>query len=211
MTKNEFITRFTLRNISLSSTDTLNDDSYPSNPSIQTPSHAQLKPAAVLILLSPCAITSELTITLTKRAQHLRHHAGQIAFPGGKFEQNDTSLIATALRETEEEIGIPAKHVNVLGCLPRQLTVSGFIVTPVVGLLKSHCNKRYSIDKNEVAEIIEVPLNHFIRQHNSLKASSLTLDTYHQGKKRNVHVMPYQHHMIWGATAAMLHALIKHI
>lgn len=211
MTKNEFTRRFMLS---------------PLHDSMGVPRHEKKQPlaaAAVLIPLTSSAgehsvksftpslkqpSTAEgLSVILTKRAMHLRHHPGQIAFPGGKVEKDDHSIIATALRETQEEIGVSPDQINVLGCLRDYQTVSGFNVTPVVAIVEQE--QQYIIDNNEVSAVIEVPLQHFISHREYSNKNKL--ETYHEGTKRHVFVMPYNQHIIWGATAAILNDLTTQI
>ncbi|MFT6194907.1 MAG: 8-oxo-dGTP pyrophosphatase MutT (NUDIX family) [Cognaticolwellia sp.] len=158
----------------------------------------KLKSAAVLIPIANHQ--GQLEVVLTKRASHLTHHPGQISFPGGKVERYDDDMIATALRETQEEIGLHANCIEVLGQLKPYQTISGYEVTPIVALISN--NSGYQIDLNEVSEVFHVPLSHFLqRQHH------IQVPVYHEGKQHNVHYMPYQGYSIWGATAAMLHDL----
>jgi len=155
----------------------------------------ELRPAAVLV---PVVRRDEgLTILFTQRTDHLYDHAGQISFPGGRAEAHDASPAATALRETFEEIGLPQSRVEVLGSLPEYTTVTGYHVTPVVGLVNSPL--ALSLDAFEVAEAFEVPLTFFLdpgnHQRNTLQ---------YQGRTRHYYAMPYEQRYIWGATAGML-------
>ncbi|MGP1678717.1 MAG: CoA pyrophosphatase [Burkholderiales bacterium] len=155
----------------------------------------ELRPAAVLVPVVRRA--PGLTILLTQRTDHLYDHAGQISFPGGRSEAHDETPAATALRETFEEIGLPHSHVEVLGLLPEYTTVTGYRVTPVVGLVSSP--PTLSLDAFEVAEAFEVPLAFFLdpgnHQRNTLQ---------YQGRTRHYYAMPYEQRYIWGATAGML-------
>jgi len=155
----------------------------------------ELRPAAVLVPVVKRA--AGLTILLTQRTDHLYDHAGQISFPGGRSEAHDASPAATALRETFEEIGLPQSHVEVLGSLPEYTTVTGYHVTPVVGLVSPP--PAFSLDAFEVAEAFEVPLAFFLdpdnHQRNTLQ---------YQGRTRHYYAMPYEQRYIWGATAGML-------
>ena len=155
----------------------------------------ELRPAAVLVPL--VSRGAGLTILLTQRTDHLYDHAGQISFPGGRCEAGDASPVATALRETFEEIGLPQSHVEVLGSLPEYTTVTGYRVTPVVGLVSAPPTLR--LDTFEVAEAFEVPLTFFLdpgnHQRNTLQ---------YQGRTRHYYAMPYEQRYIWGATAGML-------
>jgi len=161
-----------------------------------------LKAAAVLILLVDDG--KSLQVLLTKRAEHLKHHPGQISFPGGKVESSDKNIIATALRETREEIGLDIPEDNIVGQLHPYQTISGFIVTPMIAIVSEY--KDYVIDQNEVAEVFYVPLQHFLNQKNH---QSIILE--HKGKPHPVTFMPYKHYNIWGATAAMLKDLSNHL
>ena len=154
-----------------------------------------LRPAAVLVPV--VRREAGLTILLTQRTDHLYDHAGQISFPGGRSEAHDESAAATALRETFEEIGLPHSHVEVLGNLPEYTTVTGYRVTPVVGLVNPP--QAFNLDAFEVAEAFEVPLAFFL---DSGTHQRTTLQ--YQGRTRHYYAMPYEQRYIWGATAGML-------
>ena len=159
------------------------------------PAGVALREASVLIPV--IEREPELTVLFTRRTDHLQAHAGQISFPGGGVEPGDASPIATALRETEEEIGLPATRVEVLGHLGEHHTGTGFRVTPVVGLIRPPFELRP--DDFEVAEIFEVPLAFFLDTTNHKRGSMLR-----DGKPREFDAMPYGNYYIWGATASML-------
>jgi 8-oxo-dGTP pyrophosphatase MutT (NUDIX family) len=154
-----------------------------------------LKPAAVLVPV--VARDDELTVLFTQRTAHLVHHAGQISFPGGHVEPADGGPLATALRETEEEIGLDRRHVEVIGHLDTYVTRTGFVVTPVVGVVTPPFS--LNPDAHEVAEVFEVPLAHFLDEANHLRCSA-----EFEGTIRYFYAMPYQSYYIWGATAGML-------
>ncbi|MCP1120032.1 NUDIX hydrolase [Robbsia andropogonis] len=116
--------------------------------------HASLRPAAVLVSL--VTRPEELTVLLTQRAAHLTDHAGQISFPGGRCDPEDRDVVATALREAWEEIGLAARHVELLGCMPEYITGTGYAVTPVVALVHPPFDVKPA--EREVAECFEVPL-----------------------------------------------------
>ena len=158
--------------------------------------------AAVLIPI--IEQNNQLEVILTLRANHLKHHAGQISFPGGKVEKEDENEIATALRETHEEIGISAENITVLGTLPTYHTVTGYHITPVLGFIKPQL--QYCLDTNEVAEIFHVPLNHFLNSKNHI-----TLSIYRNLVNHPVYFMPYKHYNIWGVTAAILKKLSEQL
>jgi len=154
--------------------------------------------AAVLI---PLLLREEgLSVLLTQRTDHLRDHAGQISFPGGRMDPEDRTPDETALRESEEEIGLNRKNVEIIGYLPQYLTVSGYSVTPVVGLVQPQAE--YVLDKFEVADVFEVPLNFLIDPANH----QVRLWQSEQGGRR-FYSMPYENRFIWGATAGMLRNL----
>ena len=157
-----------------------------------------LTPAAVLF---PIVLRAEgCTVLLTQRTAHLRDHPGQISFPGGRVEKEDLSAIHTALRETEEEIGLSRDRIEVLGYLPEYRTGTGFQVTPVVALVQPPFE--LSPDPFEVAEVFEVPLD-FLLDTSNHKRHSL----HHRGALRHYYAMPYGEYFIWGATAGMLRNL----
>jgi 8-oxo-dGTP pyrophosphatase MutT (NUDIX family) len=170
-----------------------------------------LVPAAVLM---PLVIReSGLQLMFTQRAAHLHDHPGQISFPGGRYEASDVDLIATALRETEEEIGITATHIEVLGCLPDYETATGYQVTPVVGLVQPTFSLQ--TDSVEVAEVFEVPLTFLMNPaHHQLR--EMQLPEAWGGETRRFFAMPWQavtghEYFIWGATAGMLRNLYRYL
>ena len=154
--------------------------------------------AAVLI---PLLLKNDgLSVLLTQRTDHLHDHAGQISFPGGRMDPGDLDPHDTALRESEEEIGLDRKGVEIIGQLPQYLTVSGYSVTPVVGLVKPQAE--YVLDAFEVADVFEVPL-HFLMNPANHQVRVWESD---QGSRR-FYSMPYENRFIWGATAGMLRNL----
>lgn len=144
------------------------------------------------------------TVLLTQRTAHLRDHAGQISFPGGRVEAEDLSPIHTALRETQEEIGLASQHIEVIGFLPEYLTGTGFRVTPVVALVRPPFE--LSPDQFEVAEVFEVPLAFLLDPANH-KQHSL----HYRGALRHFFAMPYGDYFIWGATAGMIRSLTERL
>ncbi len=163
------------------------------NPGMQPQDN--LTPAAVLVPLVDRP--SGLTVLLTQRTAHLNDHAGQISFPGGRVEPDDPSHQAAALREAEEEVGLPPSHVEVIGTLDYYIVRSGYRVTPVVGFV----NPPFEVkpDPFEVAEVFEVPLSFVINTDNHVMESRTD-----QGVERTFYVLPYENRYIWGATAGML-------
>jgi 8-oxo-dGTP pyrophosphatase MutT (NUDIX family) len=160
-----------------------------------------LREAAVLIPL--VMHDGGPTVLLTRRTAHLHDHAGQISFPGGGIEQHDDNAVATALRETEEEVGLRADAVEVLGSLPRYATATGYVVTPVVGLVVP--GFALEIDTFEVEEVFEPPLAFLMNPaHHERRLVDFG------GLRRTFYAMPYEagrRYFIWGATAAMLRNL----
>lgn len=161
---------------------------------------ASMTAAAVLI---PLVLRDEgLHLLLTQRTAHLTDHAGQISFPGGRAEAWDTSPVDTALRETEEEIGLPRHRVEVIGTLPDYLTVTGYQVTPVVGLVAPPFT--LAPDPNEVADVFEVPLAFLM---NGMHHQRMSFELPGGAGRRSFYAMPWQRYFIWGATAGMLRNL----
>jgi 8-oxo-dGTP pyrophosphatase MutT (NUDIX family) len=152
-----------------------------------------------------------LHVLLTRRTDHLRDHAGQISFPGGRAEPDDFDAVATALRETEEEVGLDRIHIEVIGELPKYTTITSYVVTPVVALVQP--DFMLTLDEFEVAEAFEVPLQFLMTPaHHRRHAMALAgesrqfLSMPWQGS--NAHGQPQQY-FIWGATAAMLRNLYR--
>jgi len=163
------------------------------NPGMPIPD--KTKPAAVLVPV--IGRPDYPTILLTKRSEDLHHHAGQVSFPGGRQEKSDFSMVETALRETEEEIGLSRDRVEVIGQLRTYETRTGFSVTPVVGLVQPPVE--LDADPIEVADIFEVPVSFILDRKNHEKHSREW-----QNKMRHFYVMPHPNYYIWGATAGML-------
>jgi 8-oxo-dGTP pyrophosphatase MutT (NUDIX family) len=159
------------------------------------------RPASVLV---PLVVRDDgVRVLLTERTAHLADHAGQISFPGGRVEQSDANAVATALRESEEEIGLPASVVDVLGALPEYRTITGYRVTPVVALIERPFTLR--LDPFEVSEAFEVPLAFLMNPAHHERRIFTFGDI-----ARTFYAMPYQagrRYFIWGATAAMLRNL----
>jgi 8-oxo-dGTP pyrophosphatase MutT (NUDIX family) len=154
--------------------------------------------AAVLV---PLIVRDEgLSVLLTRRAEHLHHHPGQICFPGGRIEAFDESPAMAAIRETEEEVGLTSDRLEVLGALPEYFSRTGFRVTPVVALV--HTPFELRLDAFEVAESFEVPFSFLMDPANHLR-----IDTEYQGRPRRVYSMPWGERNIWGTTAAILVSL----
>ncbi len=163
---------------------------------------SRLMAAAVLI---PLVEREEgLAILLTRRTNHLEHHPGQISFPGGHREDDDAAPEITALRETEEEIGLARERIEVIGHLDTYVTRTGFEITPVVGVVTPPLD--LTLDTHEVAEAFEVPLEHFLDPANHRRMSRMF-----EGRERFFWAMPYDDYYIWGATAGMLMNLYERL
>ncbi|HVE05055.1 MAG TPA: CoA pyrophosphatase [Rhizomicrobium sp.] len=167
---------------------------YDLNPQNRPAEKMDLKPAAVLL---PLVLRQEPHVLLTQRTHHLTRHAGQVAFPGGRADANDISLVETALRETQEETGIDPAFVTVAGFLDAYETGTGYAILPVVGILSD--GFALSPHAVEVAEIFEVPLAFLLDPANRQQQSRAF-----QGRMRSFYSFTYEGHYIWGATAAML-------
>lgn len=159
------------------------------------PPNRRLRPAAVLVPL--IRRDHGLSVVLTRRAATLKHHPGQIAFPGGKIDATDSSAPDAALREATEEIGLPRGHVRILGSLDTHETVTQFAVEPIVGMVERPFHP--TLDPREVADAFEVPLG-FLMDPANLQVHSRTW----QGRVRSYYVIPYGPHYVWGATARIL-------
>lgn len=167
------------------------------NPLVTTswPDFTNLKPAAVLVPLIERA--NGVNVILTKRSSHLKHHPGQIAFPGGKVDEGDLGAEDTALREATEEIGLGRELVHVLGKMPFHQTVTAFQITPIVGHVTRHFDP--VPEAGEVDEVFEVPLA-FLADLNNFVVES----RYWAGQRRYYYTIPYGPYYIWGATARIL-------
>lgn len=159
-----------------------------------------LRRAAVLIPL--VARPDGLTMLLTQRTAHLSNHAGQVSFPGGSTDAGDSSPIETALRETEEEIGLSRNHIEIIGVLPDHVTASAYIVTPVIGLVTPPFE--LTAESNEVADIFEVPLAFLM---DGMHHQRMSFELPDGGGRRSFYAMPYGPFFIWGATAGMIRNL----
>jgi len=166
------------------------------------PTGRALKPAAVL---APLVVREDgLKLLLTRRADHLQAHAGQVSFPGGRQRPGLESLAECALRETEEEIGVAPDQVRLLGRFEAYETVTGYLVTPFVGVLKDGFTLR--IDPGEVAEAFEAPFEFLMNPRNHRLE-----EREFRGRLRRYYAMPWRGRYIWGATAGMLRALSKRL
>lgn len=171
------------------------------NPDLVVPRPRRLRPAGVLVAIS-LAQADQPRVILTKRSSALKHHPGQIAFPGGKVDSGDADVIAAALREAWEEIGLPQDLPDVIGQLPSHETVTSFQVTPVVALLHEDFEIRPEV--GEVAEVFSVPLSHLLDP----AKYTVTARSW-RGTRRHYYTVPFGPYYIWGATARMLFNLAK--
>ena len=159
-----------------------------------------LREAAVLIAITRPTAKIDSHIILTVRSSELKSHAGQISLPGGKIESIDADAVATALRESEEEIGLTSSKVKVIGRLGTLALPSGYLVTPIVGSINQGI--KFVRQAEEVAAIFQVPLN-LVLDVQSYKKSKVDF----RGKKRTILELQFQDYRIWGATAAILYNL----
>ncbi len=153
------------------------------------------RPASVLVPL--VRREPAITVLLTQRTEDMPSHAGQIAFPGGRRQAEDIDATATALRETEEEVGLTRDFIEVIGPMDQYRTGTGYEITPIVGIVTPGFTMR--ADPREVADVFEVPLDHFLDERNHRIDSRVW-----QGRERRYYAMPYGERYIWGATAGML-------
>jgi len=168
----------------------------------QASGHNKFRPAAVLFPLF--WKDKEVHILLTMRSEKLKHHAGQISFPGGGFDESDVTIRQAAIRETKEEIGIEGAFIDVVGYLDHVETISGFYVTPFVAILKDGFNM--SINEHEVSEVFSIPLSYFLDENNCIKKS-----TEYKGKVVDYYVFYHHKYTIWGVTAEIIVKLVKKI
>lgn len=159
-------------------------------------------PAPAAVLVPIVDRPSELTVLLTQRASHLKNHPGQISFPGGRIESHDTGPLEAALRETEEEVGLPREHVRFVGYLDPHLVLSGYWITPVVAFVQPGFQLR--LDEREVAATFEVPLAHILNPANHRLRERKLGDVPIQ-----VYDIPFREYNIWGATAGILMSLYR--
>lgn len=157
-------------------------------------------PVPASVLIPVVARSAGMTVLLTERTAHLHDHAGQVSFPGGSAESHDVDEIDSALRESEEEIGLGRRHVEVIGRLPDYPTITGFMVAPIVALVLPPFD--LTLDDFEVAEVFEVPLS-FLMNPAHHERREIVFD---EGVRHFI-AMPHGDHFIWGATAAMLRNL----
>ncbi len=162
---------------------------------------SSLQPAGVLIAMLDRA-DAGLSMLLTQRSAELNHHAGQISFPGGRMEPDDADICVTALRETHEEVGIAPEQVTVIGYLESMPTITGYAVTPVVGLVSNTIE--LNIDRTEVEFAFEVPLS-FLLDSGNWRVVERDL----HGHKIPMTEFQYEGHRIWGATAFIILEFIK--
>jgi 8-oxo-dGTP pyrophosphatase MutT (NUDIX family) len=172
------------------------------NPDVHVAEGRVLRPASVLIPLQ--MVDGRAELILTKRSARLKHHPGQIAFPGGKQDKSDSGPVAAALREAEEEIGLPPELVQVLGELPTHETVTGYVITPILAIVRNSFAERP--EAGEVDEIFRVPLDHVINPANFRVEGRRW-----QGRRRHYYAVPYGPYYIWGATARILRALAERV
>ncbi len=168
------------------------------NKDVVLPPGRKLRPAGVLVPLF--LRDGQLRLILTKRSSALKHHPGQIAFPGGSVDPGDADVTAAALREAHEEIGLDPGNVDLLGTTPVHETVTGFAVTPVLGRIRAEFDP--VPEAGEVDEVFSVPLDHV------LDPARYTVQSRRwRGERRYYYTVPYGPYYIWGATARILRSL----
>ena len=172
------------------------------NPSLKLSQGHVSRPAAVLIALWDRPTGARLI--LTKRASHLQHHPGQIAFPGGKVDAGDANHEAAALREAHEEIGLASDQVQIVGRLPVHETVTGFLITPILGHIRD--DFKPTPQAGEVDEVFSVPLDHVLNPDNYCIERRQW-----RGEWRHFYAVPYGPYYIWGATARILRGLAERL
>ena len=161
-----------------------------------------LRPAGVLIPI--IERSDSLAVLLTERAADLRHHAGQVSFPGGGMEAHDADIMTTALRETHEEVGIAPHEVDIAGYLEPTATITGFAVTPVIGFVSQSIELR--VDPEEVERAFEVPLDFLMDRRNEEYS-----EREYGGAKFPVVTFHFAGHRIWGATAGIIVTLRRRL
>ncbi|MEF3254848.1 MAG: CoA pyrophosphatase [Deferribacterales bacterium] len=160
------------------------------------------KEAAVLIPI--VNIDNKYHLIFTKRDGNLKNHSGEISFPGGRYDENDGDLIQTVLREVKEEIGIPEKSVEIIGKLPQEYSVTYFRVTPFIGYIDNFTIDMIDIDKNEVNELIIIPLNFFLNSKNSWR------EVWLRNEEKHINIFyNYNGTIIWGLTGRITYAFIR--
>ncbi|MBT6441491.1 MAG: CoA pyrophosphatase [Alphaproteobacteria bacterium] len=164
-------------------------------PDVDVALSVKIKSAAVLVPLVTRG--NGFTVLLTRRPEHLSEHPGQVSFPGGRVEPEDRGPVETALRETEEEVGLPRARVEVAGRLENYLVGTGYRVTPVVGFVDPPA--AYAPDATEVAEVFEVPLE-FVLDPANYRREKIRTPVF----ERHFHVLEHNGHVVWGATAGIL-------
>jgi len=162
--------------------------------------HLHPRPSAVLVPLIDHA--AGMSVLLTQRTDHLHTHAGQISFPGGRVEPGDHDCVDTALRETEEEIGLDREHIEVITLLDTYDTMTGFRITPVVGIVRP--GFALELDPFEVADAFEIPIDLALDTAKYQRKSRV-----YQGIKRQFYVLDHEERYIWGATAGILFNLCQ--
>lgn len=180
--------------------DTSTSSDFDLNPGFILPEGRKLRAAAVLVAVQDLGYGPR--VLLTKRSSHLKHHPGQIAFPGGKVEVSDATPTAAALREAQEEVGLPPSLVRVIGALPSHETVTGFTVVPILAQITGAFGPVAEV--GEVDEVFSVPLS-FVTNPANFRVEA----RFWRGELRRYYTVPYGPYYIWGATARILRGLAE--
>jgi 8-oxo-dGTP pyrophosphatase MutT (NUDIX family) len=174
------------------------------DPGLATSAEAVVALRLAAVLIPVIAHSGEATVLLTQRTEHLPAHAGQIAFPGGKIEDDDVTPLSAALREAHEEVGLTPGHVDPIGYLRPYHTRTGFHIVPVVAMVRP--GYTLTLDEREVADAFEVPLSFLMNPENHQRRSRVLL-----GARRYFFAMPYENRYIWGVTAGIIRELYKEV
>ena len=182
----------------------INDEShyasdYDLNPDVELPNK---KPKKAAVLIPIVKRNDEIMVILTRRSLELKVHSGQIAFPGGRFDEGDENLVQTALREAHEEIGLAPDMVKPIARAENYLSATNYLITPIIGLVNE--NAKFNANKDEVDEIFEIPFEFLFNKHNHELRSY-----FFGGKDRQFYAITYHKYFIWGVSAGLIAAITE--